>query len=104
MPTVSAASNGHIDEGGQDGEEVETQTYIWVADEGELEEGEWDFEVFRREKLHLWDGGKVEDSGMRAVDELNDRETGHANGVVDGTRGRGVVGGEFERAVRDDGA
>ena len=40
---------------------------------------------------------------MRAVDELNAQEGVNemANGAVDGTRGRSVIGGEFERAVKE---
>ena len=38
-------------------EEVEAETYVWVRGEGELEGGEWDFEVFRREKMGRWVGG-----------------------------------------------
>ncbi len=35
-------------------EEVETETYIWVGGEDSLEEGEWDFSEFKREKLRDW--------------------------------------------------
>lgn len=49
------------DEGGKgnvEGEEVEVETYVWVAGEAELEEGEWDFGQFQREKMQRWIGGR----------------------------------------------
>lgn len=41
-------------EGNVEGEEVEVETYIWVAGEERLADGEWDFAEFRREKMHNW--------------------------------------------------
>ena len=49
--------------GNVEGVEVEAETYVWVAGEGKLEEGEWDFEVFRREKMGRWVGVADEYSG-----------------------------------------
>jgi Gamma-glutamyl cyclotransferase, AIG2-like len=37
-----------------EGEEVETEVYVWIGREGDLEDGEWDFDEFVREKLALW--------------------------------------------------
>ena len=55
---------------GGDGGEVDAETYVWDDLEGEmgsngLEEGEWDFEEFRREKMRRWIGneGKEEYAG-----------------------------------------
>lgn len=55
-------------EGNVEGEEVEVATYIWVAGEDELEDGEWDFGEFRREKMQRWIGGREEYDGMRQTD------------------------------------
>ena len=44
--------------GNVEGEEVAVDTYIWVAGEDELEDGEWDFGEFRREKMHMWIDGR----------------------------------------------
>lgn len=41
-------------EGNVEGEELEVETYIWVAGEERLVDGEWDFAEFRREKMHNW--------------------------------------------------
>ena len=41
-------------EGNVEGEEVEVETYIWVAGKERLEDGEWDFAEFRRAKMHNW--------------------------------------------------
>lgn len=35
-------------------EEVETETYLWVAGEDALEEADWDFADFKRDKLRSW--------------------------------------------------
>ncbi|KAL8809240.1 MAG: hypothetical protein Q9200_003584 [Gallowayella weberi] len=73
------------DEAGQgnvEGEEVEVETYIWVAGEDELEDGEWDFGEFRREKMMHWVGGRKE------YEEI-DRVVRHGD---DPTGGRGVNG------------
>ncbi|KAJ5495291.1 hypothetical protein N7539_000407 [Penicillium diatomitis] len=37
-----------------EGEEVVATTYVWVAGREQLEEREWDFETFKREKLDWW--------------------------------------------------
>ena len=42
---------------GADGrEEVEAETYLWIGGEARLEEREWDFEEFQREKMRFWVG------------------------------------------------
>ncbi|MCJ1299438.1 hypothetical protein MMC08_002230 [Hypocenomyce scalaris] len=76
--------------GNVEGVEVEAETYVWVAGEGKLEEGEWDFEVFRREKMGRWVGVADEYS---EVDEAV-RATG---GDPTGGRGwNGNITGELE--------
>ena len=49
--------------GNVEGGEVEVDTYIWVAGEDQLEEGEWDFGEFRREKMHMWIDNREEYDG-----------------------------------------
>ena len=41
--------------------EVEAETYVWVAGGEGLEEGEWDFGEFQREKMGRWVGGTTEE-------------------------------------------
>lgn len=50
---------------GQEGEEVVAETYVWIAGEERLEDAEWDFEQFQREKMRFWVGqeGEVEFAG-----------------------------------------
>ncbi|KAL8793080.1 MAG: hypothetical protein Q9195_004286 [Heterodermia aff. obscurata] len=51
------------DEDGKDsveGEEVEAETYVWADDRQNLEEGEWDFAEFHREKMQRWIGTNEE--------------------------------------------
>lgn len=40
--------------GNVEAEEVETETYLWIAGEDALEESEWDFAEFKRDKLRAW--------------------------------------------------
>ncbi|KAL4815350.1 hypothetical protein BDW67DRAFT_67999 [Aspergillus spinulosporus] len=35
-------------------EEVETETYVWIAGRAMLEDAEWDFEAFKRDKMAWW--------------------------------------------------
>lgn len=53
---LDAASVGEKGEG-QEEEEVDALAYVFIAGEEELEEREWDFEAFKREKLPIWLGG-----------------------------------------------
>lgn len=39
-----------------EGEEVSAVTYVWISGEDELEDAEWDFESFKRDKLIWWAG------------------------------------------------
>ena len=52
-----------IDEKGGRGEEKEADTYVWADDESDLEDGEWDFEEFKREKMRRWVGSDEEYEG-----------------------------------------
>lgn len=45
------------------GEEMEAETYVWAEDITGLEDGEWDFEEFRREKMGRWIGDDKEYEG-----------------------------------------
>lgn len=49
--------------GNVEGEEVEVETYVWIAGKEALEDGEWDFEEFRREKMHRWVGRRDDYDG-----------------------------------------
>lgn len=49
--------------GAVEGEEMEVETYIWVAGNDKLEDGEWDFGEFRREKMAHWIGEREEYDG-----------------------------------------
>lgn len=45
------------------GEEVEAETYVWIAGRKLLEDNEWDFEEFVREKMGRWVGSGGEEAG-----------------------------------------
>lgn len=49
-------------DGGED-DEVEAETYVWADGSVDLEDGEWDFEEFRREKMSRWIGDDEEYEG-----------------------------------------
>jgi Gamma-glutamyl cyclotransferase, AIG2-like len=75
-------------------EEVEAETYIWSNDRSELEDEEWDFEEFKRERMRFWMGessseeSNIEvDEGFADVDNAIAAEKG-----IDHTGGRGANG------------
>lgn len=37
-----------------EGEEVEAETYVWISGREMLEDAEWDFEAFKRDKMAWW--------------------------------------------------
>jgi gamma-glutamylcyclotransferase (GGCT)/AIG2-like uncharacterized protein YtfP len=45
------------------GAEVEAETYVWIAGKEHLEDREWDFEEFVREKMGRWVGVRAEEEG-----------------------------------------
>ena len=53
-----------------EGEQLTAETYVWKPGQGDLEDQEWDFEHFKKEKMRRWmgeSGSREEDDG--AVDE-----------------------------------
>lgn len=50
---LDAAAADFADEGG---DEVQAVTYVWIAGAERLEEAEWDFETFKRDKMAWWVG------------------------------------------------
>ena len=52
-----------LDEKGNEGEEMEAETYVWAENVHDLEDGEWDFDEFRREKMGRWVGNDKEYEG-----------------------------------------
>lgn len=38
------------------GDEVEAESYVWIGSKDDLEDEEWDFEEFMREKMVFWAG------------------------------------------------
>jgi gamma-glutamylcyclotransferase (GGCT)/AIG2-like uncharacterized protein YtfP len=55
--------------GNVEGEEVEAETYVWCDLREALEEREWDFAEFQREKMKYWTGeeGEIEYAGKPPV-------------------------------------
>ena len=52
-----------LDQEGTSTKEVEAETYVWRDAEVGLEQGEWDFEEFRRAKMGRWIGQDDEYEG-----------------------------------------
>ena len=50
--------------GNVEGEEREVETYVWIASKERLEEDEWDFAEFKREKMHRWVQSETEYQGQ----------------------------------------
>jgi Gamma-glutamyl cyclotransferase, AIG2-like len=71
-------------------DEIEAQTYVWVGSRDGLDEEQWDFEEFVREKMWRWAGEGADAEGeYNEVDEAVEaqKSAGH-----DPTRGRSVNG------------
>ena len=49
--------------GEAEGKEVEAYTYVWCEGKDDLEDREWDFDEFRREKMGRWIGANEEYEG-----------------------------------------
>lgn len=82
-------------EGGVGEEVKEAETYVFTAGDEALEKKEWDYEVFRREKLGNWADRSEEYAEVDA----------NANAEVeahDATGGRGVNGGLMEELKKED--
>lgn len=71
-------------------EMMDAQTYVWCSSV-KLESEEWDFEEFRREKIHRWDGiMDWEDDGFDDVDrQVADEAAGDPTG---GRATNGAIG------------
>jgi hypothetical protein len=86
-------------------DEILAETYIWIAGEHRLEDEEWDFDEFVREKMWRWAPDAMagndkaenveEDEGFEDV-----RRAVAERDKQDPTGGR-VFGGSFEDAVRE---
>ena len=99
-------------------QEVDAQTYVWVLDvKKTLEPEEWDFEAFKREKMHVWmgiekssDGDTEVDEGFAEVDaaaaewDEEERKEHETNGKArshDPTGGR-VAGGHITQQLQNE--
>ena len=112
--TEDAGDNG-------EGEMVGAETYVWISAREELEAEEWDFELFKREKMKAWMGdgaswseedmqranGVEVDEGFADVDravadeEGRRKENAPGNGhVKDPTGGRGA-GGHITKQLKE---
>lgn len=62
--SVAKPTDGHLRdvldaaraEVADEGDEVEALTYVFIGGEDSLEEGEWDFEAFKKDRLAWWVG------------------------------------------------
>jgi len=70
-------------------EEVEAETYIWRDSIKELEEKEWDFEEFKKDKMKFWMG----ESGTEDSDVQVDEGFADVDNAVAGEKSRDDMGG-----------
>ncbi|KAJ5054794.1 uncharacterized protein L3040_001058 [Drepanopeziza brunnea f. sp. 'multigermtubi'] len=78
---------------GKKGEQRTTKSYVYTAGRHRLEDEEWDYEVFRREKLWRWTG-QGSDEEYKDVDEAAVKAPGGAAGdslTHDPTGGRRTI-------------
>lgn len=81
------------------GGEVACETYVWSAPRDDLEDAEWDFDEFVREKLWRWAGS---DNEYREVDDAvqaEQQQQQQQQGGGDPTGGRNFRDGTFEQAL-----
>ncbi|KAK0265030.1 hypothetical protein LTS09_001439 [Friedmanniomyces endolithicus] len=83
LPQANLTGSG---EGGEEGEEVDAETYVWIADPQDLDERAWDFSEFQREKMRFWVGSE----GAGEYAEVDDAVASAEQ--RDGTGGRGANG------------
>jgi len=76
-------AQGH---GNEEGEEVEAETYEFTDSASYLENGEWDFERFKKEKMHRW--ADTSDEYAEVDDAFNEGLDGDES--HDPTGGRGM--------------
>ena len=73
--------------------EVEAETYVWTDPRDELEEEEWDFEEFKREKMWAWIGQAREENGVEVDSGFGDVDRAmQEEQQTDPTGGRGQGG------------
>ena len=89
-PAAPAPHDNEVEEG-----EIETSTYVWDDPVEDLEEQEWDFGEFVREKLWRWAGAEADREGE--YDEV-DEAVKEAEQGIDPTGGR-FVGGDFDKKL-----
>ncbi|KAJ5573759.1 disease resistance protein Aig2 [Penicillium hispanicum] len=59
---IASSTDGHLrdvleaagSEFADEADEVDAVTYVWISDKEDLEEAEWDFETFKRDKMPWW--------------------------------------------------
>ena len=85
--SVQLISPGTGDGSGElGGKAVDAETYVWIDGEERLEEGEWDFKNFVREKLGRWVGHKEYlevDEAVRGLEDGVDPTGGRAMGMTE---------------------
>ncbi|KAK5087610.1 hypothetical protein LTR70_006919 [Exophiala xenobiotica] len=80
-------------------EEVEAETYVFTDSRSDLEEEEWDFEEFKREKMWAWVGQAKEESGVEVDEGFGDVDRAvQGEQKRDPTGGRGA-GGKITREL-----
>ena len=47
--------------------EVQAETYVFIAGDGRLKKEEWDYEVFRKEKMWRWADHSEEYAGKKSI-------------------------------------
>jgi len=80
-------------------EEVEAETYVWTSPKNQLEQEEWDFEVFKKEKMWAWVGQAKEQNGTQVDEGFGDVDRAvQEEQKTDPTGGRGS-GGKITREL-----
>lgn len=79
--------------------EVEAETYVWTDPRNQLEQEEWDFEEFKREKMWAWVGQAKDTDGVEIDEGFGDVDRAvQEERKNDPTGGRGT-GGKITREL-----
>jgi len=99
-PTMATGRAGDGHQGGDEEEERDAETYVWIAGRHRLEDGEWDFGDFVREKMWRW--ASTDEEYTEVDDAVRERERERGSGA-DPTGGR-AVNGVFAAVMNGGGA
>ncbi|KAF4626480.1 hypothetical protein G7Y89_g11678 [Cudoniella acicularis] len=75
---VELLVEGRVEKPDEENVMADAEVYVWSDYEEHLEDREWDFEEFRREKLHRWVDSSTEYEDLDKLEETPGPDSKHA--------------------------